>query len=243
MRSIYKYITISFLLLITVNTVHSQEKKPEPKATEAKNSISKTPEVKLPEVKWWNGFTVQTDIASLISSSVSKGVTYSMEGGVQVDLKHKFFPVFELGLAGANKLTADKIGYKTDALFGRIGVDFNLIKPKPDSKPSSNLFLLGLRLGTTNFNYDITNVLITDDYWDGNEMKNFTNQSTSRIWFEVVAGVHVEVIKNIFMGWTVRNKHLIGADAEGKIAPWYIPGYGKNTASNWSINYTLGYHF
>jgi len=74
-------------------------------------------------------------------------------------------------------------------------------------------------------------------------MKNYSNQSTTRIWYEVVAGVRVEIIKNIFMGWTVRNSHLIGQDAEGDVAPWYIPGYGKNISSNWSINYTLGYHF
>lgn len=243
MRSIYKYITISFLLLIAANPVQSQEKKQDSKTHEAKNSPTKTPEVKLPEVKWWNGFFVQTDIASLISSSLTKGVNYSMEGGVQVDLKHKFFPVIELGLGGANKLTVDKIGYKTDALFGRIGVDFNLIKPKVDSKPSKNLFLLGLRLGTTHFNYDITNVLITDNYWGESKIMNYTNQSTTRIWYEIVAGVRVEVFKNIFMGWTVRNKHLIGVDAEGKVAPWFIPGYGKNVASNWGVNYTLGYHF
>jgi len=231
------------LVLITVNSVFSQEKEPKPKAPETKNSESKTPEIAVPEVNWWNGFTVQTDIASLIISSLNKGVTYSLEGGVQFDLKHKYFPIVEIGMAGADKLTADNVGFKTDALFGRIGLDFNLIKSKENSKRTNNLFLLGARLGTTKFNYDITNLLITDEYWGGNEMKNYSNQSTTRIWYEVVAGVRVEIIKNIFMGWTVRNSHLIGQDAEGDVAPWYIPGYGKNISSNWSINYTLGYHF
>jgi len=243
MQSIYKYITISFLLLITANSIFSQEKEPKPKTPVTKDSESKTPEVTVPEVNWWNGFTVQTDIASLIISSLNKGATYSMEGGVQFDLKHKYYPIVEIGLAGADKLTSNKVGFKTDALFGRIGLDFNLIKPKESSKPTNNLFLLGARLGATKFTYDITNMLITDEYWGGSKILNYNNQSTTRIWFEIIAGVRVEIIKNIFMGWTVRNSHLFGQDTEGEVAPWYIPGYGKNLSSNWSVNYTLGYHF
>ena len=48
-------------------------------------------------------------------------------------------------------------------MTGRLGVDFNLMKKKKESKSTNNLFLAGLRLGVTHFNYNISNVLITDD--------------------------------------------------------------------------------
>src|SRR5665647_3477674 len=107
MQSIYKY-TISLVLSFTVFSGFAQDKNID------------TLQVKS---KWWNGFTIQADVASLISSSLQKGESYSMEGGVQVNLKNKYFPIIELGLAGANKTSIDNIDFKTNGLFGRLGVD------------------------------------------------------------------------------------------------------------------------
>jgi len=227
MRSTYKYI-ISLLLLFCVISVRAQEKKDS---------------TKLAKTLLLNGVTVQADIASLIGSILSKGETYSTEGSVQIDLKHKYYPVVELGFGGANKLSADNIGFKANGLFGRIGVDINLLKQKKDAKPSNNLFLAGARIGITNFSYDITNVSITDNYWGGTEILNYPNQYATKVWFEIVAGVRVEVFKNIFMGWTVRNKNLLNQDTEGNISSWYIPGFGINGGSTWGFSYTLGYRF
>jgi hypothetical protein len=190
-----------------------------------------------------NGITVQADIASIVGSILSKGETYSTEGSVQIDLKHKYYPVVELGFGGANKLSADNVGFKANGLFGRIGVDINLLKQKKDAKPSNNLFLAGARIGVSNLSYDVTNVSITDNYWGGTEILNYQNQSATKVWFEIVAGVRVEVFKNIFMGWTVRNKNLLNQDTEGKISSWYIPGFGISTSSTWGFSYTLGYRF
>ena len=227
MQSIYKYI---ISLVLSLNLFYGQ----------AQDKNVDTLQVK---TKWWNGFIVQADLASLVSSGLQKGETYSMEGGVQVNLKNKYFPIFELGFAGANKTSVDEIGFKANGLFGRLGVDFNLRKSKKTSKPSNNLFMAGMRLGMTSFAYDITNIKITDDYWGGSEQLDFKNQTTTKVWYEIVVGVKVEVIKNTYMGWSVRSKNLLSKDAVSEVFPWYIPGYGVNTSSNWGINYTLGYRF
>jgi len=195
-------------------------------------------------VALYNGFMIQADIASVSTSALSKGETYSYEAGIQVDLKQKYYPILELGLAGANKTTADNIGFVTNAPFGRIGIDFNILKKKKDSKPTTNLFLVGLRLGMSNFKYKITNATINNDYWGGTEIVDYSNiPATTKVWWEIIAGVRVEVIKNIYMGWTVRTKNLLTQDTEGEVAPWYIPGYGISASGNWGFNYTIGYHF
>jgi hypothetical protein len=225
-QSTYKY-TISLLFCLIINLLQAQTEKKQPEKD---------------NVKLFNSFTVQADLASIVISSIG-GDSYSMEGGIQVDLKHKYYPIVELGLAGANKTSNDNIGFKTNALFGRLGVDINLLSTKKDSKPTNNLFLAGLRIGMTNFEYDITNVVITDDYWGGSEIVIYNKIPASKIWYEIIAGVRVEVYKNIFMGWTIRNKNLISQDVSGAASPWYIPGYGLNTSTNWGINYTLGYKF
>jgi len=220
----------SLILCLTVFTLNAQKK-----------IIESTDTIKEPI---YNGFTVQADIASAIIPLFSNNTTYSYEAGIQVDLKHKFFPVIELGISGANKITTENIGFVTNAPFGRIGIDINLLKNKKDTKPTNNLFVAGVRLGMTNFNYKITNATITNDYWGGTAIVDYSNTPTcTKVWWEIVAGVRVEVVKNIFMGWTIRDRNLINQDADGTVAPWYIPGFGVNAANNWGFNYTIGYHF
>lgn len=202
----------------------------------------KTPEVN--NVPFFNGITIQADVASVLSPLLSNGVSYSYEAGAQVDLKHKIFPVVELGFAGADKTSNDNIGFKTNGLFGRLGVDFNLIKSKKDEKQTSNLFLVGLRLGMTSFKYSLSNVNIIDDYWGGTYPVDYSNLSSGKkLWYEIVAGVRVEVVKNVFMGWSVRIKNLLSQDVPGAVTPWYIPGFGTTTGSNLGFNYTIGYKF
>lgn len=227
MRSILRYI-ISFVLLLNVSNVGAQEKKTEEKETKP---------------ALLNGLTVQVDIASLAYDFISSGETYSSEASVQADLKHKYFPIVEVGFGGADKVTADNIGFKTNGLFGRVGVDLNLLKQKEGAKPTNNLFLAGVRLGFTSFLYDISNVTISDNYWGTTEVLNYEKQSATKIWYEIVAGVKVEVIKNIYMGWTVRTKNLLNKNAEGEVSPWYVPGFGVNTSSTWGFSYSIGYRF
>ena len=229
MRRLFVYLISSLLLCLSVNTAMAQTKK----------------QIAIPadSVRWLNGFTVNVDVASLVTSTLINNGIYSSEAGIQLDLKHKFFPTLEVGFAGANKTSNDNINFKTNGLFERFGVDFNLRKKKPDSKPTNNLFTAGLRLGMSNFNYDVTNVTITDNYWGETTSINYPTQKTSKIWYEFVLGVQVEVIKNLYLGWNIRIRNMISKDIPGEVAPWYIPGFGKNTGSNYGFNYTLGYHF
>lgn len=228
MRRILVFIS-SFLLCLIVSTTNAQKKK----------QIIVLPD----STKLLNGFTVHVDAASLVTSTVITSSTYSTEGGIQMDLRHRIFPTFEIGMAGANKLTQDNSRYKTNGLFERIGVDFNLGKKKKDTKPTNNLFIAGLRIGMSKFNYDISNLTVTDNYWGGSETVNYLNQPATKIWYEIVAGVQVEVFKNFYMGWYVRDKNLISTDASGEPSPWYIPGFGLNNGTSWGFNYTVGYHF
>lgn len=227
MQSIFKF-TTSLILCLVVITTHAQNKN--------KDAI-------VEKTKWWSGVTLQVDAASLISSAISNGETYSMEAGAQLGIKNKYYPILEIGIAGADKTTAQDINFKTNGLFGRVGVDINLKKSKPEAKPSNNLFTAGLRLGMSSFAYYTNNIVITDEYWGNKEVLNFNNQITSKFWYEIVVGMRVEVFKNTYMGWQVRNKHIINKDAASEIFPWYIPGYGLNNTSIWGVNYILGYKF
>ncbi|MFA6581320.1 MAG: hypothetical protein WCS79_05915, partial [Paludibacter sp.] len=92
MQSIYKYI-ISLLVCLAMYPVHAQEKNvpaPEKQGQEQKKQgpeQKKKEEPKEPEVRFFNGFTVQVDVASLATTALKLGDSYSMEGGIQFDLK------------------------------------------------------------------------------------------------------------------------------------------------------------
>jgi hypothetical protein len=231
MQTTYKYLLISLLICFVASSIRAQDKQ------------EKKPEVKTPNVKWWDGMTLQVDAASIASSTLLSKDIYSVEAGAQIELKHKYLPIVELGYASVNKTSLEDIRFKTNGFFGRVGMDFNLVKKKKDGKLSPNLFLLGLRLGMTNATYTINNMVISNDYWGANQTLPESKLSPTKIWFELVFGIRVEVVKNIHMGWSLRNKHLLTTDKEGEISPWYIPGYGKNASSNWGFSYTVGYKF
>jgi len=248
MLQISKYIVIiNLLFLWGISSVTAQRTSSQ-RSDHRKYSHNKEKD-KLKEkpdsTKFWNGFRVDVDAASVVQTLAGSKQTYSMESSIQFDLKHRYYPVFELGIGGADKTSNNDVSFKTDSHFERVGIDFNLIKRKSGANASNNLFLAGFRLGMSHFKYDINNLSIDDDYWGTKEPINYNNLSSSSFWYEVDAGIRVEIIKNIYIGWTVRYKKLLGSDKSdsGEPYPWYIPGFGKYDTSNWGFNYTIGYKF
>lgn len=190
----------------------------------------------------WQGLRLDLDLASALVSLLSGGETYSYEAALQVNLKHKYFPVIEFGYAGADKKSLEEANYLCNGFFGKIGLDINMLKIKKE-QDRYNFFTLGARVGMTNFKYDINNIMIEDDYWGGSEVYDYKDIKTTKFWFEIVAGIRVEALPNFYLGWNIRLKNTIGKD-KNLIAPWYIPGFGKNNLSSiWVFNYTIGYRF
>jgi hypothetical protein len=186
---------------------------------------------------------VEVDLVPIVNMLVTNSETYSFETAAQMNINHKYFPIVEIGFAGANKVSDNDINFRTDALFSRIGLDLNLMKPKPDKPISNNFLLAGVRLGFSNFNYDYNNINIENDYWDEYKTYNISNQNTTKAWLEIVAGIRVEIIPKIYMGWSIKYKSIFGVETIGDISPWYIPGYGVNNDSNINVSYSIGYLF
>lgn len=169
--------------------------------------------------------------------------SYSFEGALQANLLGKYFPVIEAGFAGNEKTANNNIHFKTSGPFARIGLDFNAMKNKPGRKPSNNYFLAGVRLGFSAYEYQLNNVTVSQEYWNETLTRNFPNIQANTAWFEIVAGIRVEIVPKLYMGWTIRNKNRFSEPIDGNFHSYYIPGYGKNKSSNWGVNYAIGYMF
>lgn len=193
---------------------------------------------------YYRGFRVDVDLASPITTLLNNGDKFGYEADIAVDLKHKYFPTIEVGYAGADKSIPAGASFSTKGMYSRFGIDFNLIKPKKDKVPLNHIFFAGVRLAFSPMSYNYSNLLIHDGYWNQDILHAKMDQKTTKVWFEIVAGMRVEISKNIYMGWTVRNKKLFGEDTVGEFSPWYVPGFGiKGDGKSWGMNYSIGYKF
>ncbi len=233
-QQITSFVSLLVCLLVLQNGLAQQQKK----------LTTKTSKKKEPLVL--NGFRIETDLGSIISSVAFKdNITTSMQVGAIASLSNKIYPTIEIGQANTLKLMADKSSYSSNGLFEKVGVDFRINKALENGKPTNNLMLVGLRVGLSNFEYNINSLPVKDEYWGGSSLTNYENLRTNKAWYEFVAGIRVEIVKNIYVGWNVRYKSLLSKSTTGEIYPWHIPGYGINInfTPNWEFNYTLGYYF
>ena len=227
MYNIYKYCSSLLIVCCVVTVLSAQE-------NEVVNDSTKRKVV-------FNGIRLDLDVSPVLTTFLNKGESYSFETGIQAEFNRRLYPVIELGYGGAKKLTGSGITYKGDGLFYRAGMDFNLLKSKSENPIYNNLFLFGIRVGYTYFDYELQNISFVDDFWNTNTTRNL-DRTSSNFWFEIAASVRVELIKNLYIGWTVRIKNMLLKPDPGAIRPWYVPGFGINgDTSVWGFNYTIGY--
>ena len=78
---------------------------------------------------FFQGFTLSVDGYGPVAMMVSDYGT--LEGALRLNLKNTFFPIIEAGVGKCSKDDFNtKVSYKTRAPFGRIGIDFNMLKDK-----------------------------------------------------------------------------------------------------------------
>lgn len=225
--SMYRYFFSLCLIFCVCLTLQAQEEE------QPNDSIKKRVEL--------NFLRIDLDIAPVVTTFLNKGEIYSFEAGLQTAINNRFYPIVELGFAGANKTSMSDIHYKTNGLFYRAGMDFNLLKNKNENPKYQNFFFAGARLGYSYFAYDMGNINFVDNFWDYNISQD-QHLTASKLWVELAAGVRVEMFKNFYMGWSVRIKNLLTKGKDGELKPWYIPGFGtEQDGSIWSFNYMVGY--
>lgn len=224
---IYVYFSrISLFLFCTSLSLSAQNK------TNGEKNVSE--EKKEPFLQ---GIYVGADLFGLASSLFGSDYI-SYEASVHLNLKNKFFPVWEIG-AGNGDAT-DDLGLELSTqtgIYNRIGLNYNML-----NKKNEDFFYLGFRYGFSSFDYDIKNITINNGYWPGDyENEGPGVQSATIGWGEFMAGIQVRIISNVYMGWNIRYKVKLNEKVDTEdLKPWYIPGFGTGT-SHWGINYSVFY--
>ena len=185
---------------------------------------------------FFNGVAVSVDLVS--PAMLWLGDYGGYEGSVRVNLKDRWFPVFEAGYGKTDhEDAATQTIYRTKAPYFRLGGDYNIMKDKHDDYR----LYAGLRYAMTNFKYDIENSHMSDPVW-GNDVPFEVHDAKAHYhWLEVCFGVDAKIMGPLHLGWSVRYKNRLFYDEGLMDHCWYVPGFGKSakTAIGGTFNVTI----
>lgn len=172
------------------------------------------------------------------------GQTYaSTDINATLNMWNRFQPTLELGLGWANSAPDDRnYSYRgKPSPYVKVGANYNFIfKSVPDYQA-----LIGIRLGYSNFRYDITSFSYNNSYWDEHIIADIRGERSHALWGELAVGLKVKIWDRIAMGWMLRYHNMFNYGKSEHSRPWFVPGYGPRGSSlgfSLSILYTLPLH-
>lgn len=186
-----------------------------------------------------------------VASSMRVGIDATAIGQSVFDPSLNFFEInsdmtfkkyifsFDFGAMNYNrgfKSEARNADYFNQGQYFRLGADFNLIPVDVDN----NAIFIGLRYARSFFNEKL-DFRISDPVYGELDQK-LNNSGMTAGWMEVVAGMKVKVVKNIFCGYTFRYKFQRRRSSFQDFIPHEIPGFGRERSKNVvGFNYHIFY--
>ncbi len=230
MKHILKYISsISFLLL--VSNSFSQEKVQD---TVAAKVVSK-------KVQRY-GVRVGADISKLARSFYEDDYK-GLELVGDYRLTKKIYLAAELGNE-SKKVLEDRLTFVTEGTYIKVGADYNAYE---NWLGMSNLIYIGGRYGASTFSQQLESFTIYNaNPYFGEEAEIVSGEKFDGLtasWIEVVAGVKVEVVKNLYAGFSLRLNYLINDKKPENFSNLYIPGFNRTYDGNFGVgfNYSISY--
>ena len=156
----------------------------------------------------------------------------------------KYYLAAELG--AEDKTTEDdRLNTTTKGTYLKAGFDYNLYENWLDME---NIISIGLRGGFSTFSQELNTYKIynPNPYWGEIPAKDSGEKfnGLSAGWVEVVLGIKAQVIRNIFVGFSVRMNALVyDKKPSDNFENLYIPGFNRTYAGNFGagFNYTISY--
>lgn len=211
--SILRSIVFSVVLLTALPMVAQNHRKPTPEEIRLKQIDDSIP--------FFRGFQVKADLVGLAQRVLSDYGQY--EAGLRVNLKDRYFPTIELGMGKADHSdVVTQTSYKTTAPYGKIGVDFNIMKNKHDIYR----VLLGVRYGFTAFKFDVDHSEMIDPVWGGTTPFFGHDIHANYHWMELLAGIDAKIWGPLHLGWSARYKRRLHSNNGELGNVWYVPGFG-----------------
>lgn len=152
-----------------------------------------------------------------------------------------FYAAAELGY---NDVTTfeDYYNFTTNGSYIKLGADVNVYK---NWIGMENIILVGLRYGFSIFDQTLNGGIINaDPFLPEEELPDpVTYSGLNASWFSLVLGIKVEVLHNVFLGFSFSGNSLISSKDPEKFKNLFIPGFNRVYVNNngFSFNYTVSY--
>lgn len=160
------------------------------------------------------------------------------EVSVDFELLRNLYPVIEFGYNSIST-EEDLFHYSAGGVYGRAGMDYNLLKLKDRS--AHHTITVGARYGISVFNHRAEDIYVLNDYW-GDYPGGSYEKDLKGHWVELVAGIKAELVSNLFMGWTLRYRILVNPDMDPLVPPQLVPGFGSGGVDrSFGFSYSLCY--
>ncbi|MCK7590454.1 DUF6048 family protein [Subsaxibacter sp. CAU 1640] len=207
------YFVISLLLLMLVPmTSFSQEE-----TTQQQDTLV---------YKQKYGLRLGADIYRPIRSFIDEEYTgFEINGDYR--LTKSIYLAGELGTEQRSNVT-DYLDVTAKGSYFKAGVDYNFYQNWLDME---NMIYGGFRVGVSSFSQTLNSYTVynTDPYYDDPFTSDVSQEfkGLSAIWAEIIFGMKVEVINNIYVGANVQLKGRITETKPENFANLYIPGFNK----------------
>ena len=233
MKRTLKFISFLLFLILPDNPLPAREPFTERETSSAQEvETDSVPESRI------RGIRIGYDLAGLSLLYFDPGRmihTFSVDFEAWQDI----YPVVEFGFQDV-LLEKDNYTYGSGGIFGRAGVDLNLLKYE-----KSNVYEMmyaGFRYGLAYLTHYAEDITVQDDYFGDLSGGNIEENQINAHWISVVGGVRVEVFNNFFMGWSVLANLKLAQVKDSNMVPYNIPGFGRgNKRTSIIINYTVAY--
>jgi len=165
--------------------------------------------------------------------------------------------IYAAAEVGNTKITVDEpqLNFTANGSYVKLGFDYNTYQNWLDME---NMIYVGVRYGFSTFKqtlnsykiYQNSDILENDNsggvYNYFNEVTLYPNREYSSLtahWAEIVGGVKVELLNNVFMGFSLRLNIKLAETDPADFANLYIPGFNRTYEGNFGVgfNYTLSY--
>ncbi|MFN8206412.1 MAG: DUF6048 family protein [Bacteroidales bacterium] len=163
-----------------------------------------------------------------------------LEAQADLEFKKNYFLVVEPGFLSAS-YSDSTFSYKSHGNYLRLGIEKNFLQ-NPKFK-GNEVITIGLRYGISHMQNSASDILIPASYW--NQMPNWISvpeQSFWTHWIEVKAGIKAELVKNLFIGWSIAGRVMLKSGHTANMTPYLIPGFGRgDRKTNAGFNYYIAY--
>ena len=226
-------------LLIPLTWSNSQEVKEGKKDEEVIDALKKRMEKKPYTIRFG------IDLSKPVMAQIDKDY-FGLELVGDIRLFSEFYGAMEIGNEKKTQ-QSERINFTTTGTYLKLGFDYNMYK---NWKGMNNAIYLGMRIGNSFHKQQVNEYepYQIDHYWNTGVIKHGPEireqDALSARWVEVVAGIKVKMINNIYMGLSLRLNRLMSHTRPSNFDNLYIPGFNKKTDENvWGagFNYSLSY--